>query len=224
MTLAYSLGHADSQADVPPSPSLVLQRLTTPDQYHIFQNADIPRADIPHPPLSKPSATEANYTRSVSHTGECRHTQDRCNPPANWPKCYPSTPGQFHMWKNAVISRAYINMRTISNADQFTHILPLAISCITTPRYYFQGTGRCTPPPCTPGGQQQYFAHFIFSCYRGKVCIGIGDKTSWTLSNLCRLLCVVIVVVVITVSCCCSSSSVIVDPQLQMNNNNKITQ
>ena len=70
-----------------------------------------------------------------------------------------------------------------------------------------------------------YTPSFIFSCCRGKSCIGIGDITSWTLSNLCRLLCVVLVVVVVTVSLCCSSSPVIVDPQLQMNNNNiKITQ
>ena len=76
--------------------------------------------------------------------------------------------------------------------------------------------------PHASGGQQQYFAHFIFSCCRGKSSIGIGDNT--TLSNLYRLLCVVVVVVV-TVSFCCSSSLVIVDPQLQMNNNNnRITQ
>ena len=52
--------------------NLMLQRLTTPGQYHILENADIPRADVP--PLFKPSATEADYTRSVSHIGECRHT------------------------------------------------------------------------------------------------------------------------------------------------------
>ena len=66
-------------------------------------------------------------------------------------------------------------MRTISNADQFTPILPLPISCITTPMFYFQGTGRCTPH--TSCGQQQYFAHFIFSCCRGMSCIEIGNMT-----------------------------------------------
>ena len=82
------------------------------------------------------------------------------------------------------------------------------------------------------GGQEQYylrsglhlFVPFMFSCCRRKSYIGIwiGDMSSWTLSNLCRLLCVVVV----TVSCCCCSSFVIVDPQLQMNKNknNKITQ
>ena len=30
-------------------------------------------------------------------------------------------------------------VRTISTLDQFTHILPQAVNCITTPRYYFQG-------------------------------------------------------------------------------------
>ena len=31
-------------------------------------------------------------------------------------------------------------IRTVSTVDQFTHILPQAVYCITTPRYYFQGT------------------------------------------------------------------------------------
>ena len=83
------------------------------------------------------------------------------------------------------------------------------------------------------GSQEEYyissalhlFAHFMFSCCRGKSYIGIwiADMSSWTLSNLCRLFFVVVVV-----SWCCCSSCVIVDPQLQMNKknnkNNKITQ
>ena len=113
-------------------------------------------------------------------------------------------------WHKSSI-QPYINMRTISNADQFTHILLLAISCITTPRYYIHSTGRCTPHH-TSGGQQQYFTYFIFSYCRVKYGIAIGDMTSWTLSNLCRLCCVVVV----TVSFCCCSSFVIVDPQLQI--------
>ena len=58
------------------------------------------------------------------------------------------------------------------------------------------------PPLEASGGQEQYyirsalhlFAHFMFSCCRCKSYIGIwiGDMSSWTLSNLCRLLC-----------CCC---------------------
>ena len=92
---------------------------------------------------------------------------------------------------------------------------------------------RCTPLEASSGQEQYYirsalhlFAHFMFSCCRYKSYIGIwkGDMSSWTLSNLCRLLCFVVVV---TVSYCCSSSFVTVDPQLQMNknkNNNKITQ
>ena len=39
----------------------------------------------------------------------------------------------FHqMYGNAI--------RTISTLDQFTHILPQTVYCITTPTYYFQGT------------------------------------------------------------------------------------
>ena len=56
-----------------------LQRPTTPGQYHIWENADIPWADVPSQ-LIKPRPTEADYTRSVSHMAECRHTQGRCAP------------------------------------------------------------------------------------------------------------------------------------------------
>ena len=72
------------------------------------------------------------------------------------------------------------------------------------------------------GGQEQYyirsvlhlFAHFIFSCWRGKSYIGIwiGDMSSRTLSNCYRMVSFVVVVVVVTVSCCCLS--LIVDHQL----------
>ena len=49
--------------------------------------------------------------------------------------CVSTSPNHifFHkMYGNAI--------RTISTLDQFTHILPQAVYCITTPRYYFQGT------------------------------------------------------------------------------------
>ena len=135
-------------------------------------------------------------------------------PPRN--TYYGWTTGNWH--KSSM--QPYINMRTISSPDQFTHILPLAISYITTPRYYFQGTGRCTPHPhythlmaktSTTLSQLYicFFSHFMFTCCRGKSYIGIGDMSSWTLSNLCRLL-FVVVVAAVTVSCCCCSS-VIVD-------------
>ena len=87
----------------------MLQSHTTPGQYHILQNANIPRADVPpsnqteyyrailhqvsitycrmptypgqmYPSLIKLSATEPNYTRSVSHIAEFQHTQGRCIP------------------------------------------------------------------------------------------------------------------------------------------------
>ena len=51
---------------------------------------------------------------------------------------------------------------------------------------------------------------FMISCC-------IGNMSSLTLSNLCRLLCIV---VAITVSCCCCPAIVIVYVQLQMNHNN----
>ena len=86
------------------------------------------------------------------HTQNTSIMQDpqRRQPPRN--TYHGWTTGKWH--KSPM--QPYINMRTISKADQFTHILPLAISCITTPRYYFQGTGGCTPLWHTFGGQQQY--------------------------------------------------------------------
>ena len=157
-----------------------LQRPTTPGQYHILHNADISRADIT-PPLIEPRATEADNTKLVSHIRQCRHNINMCNN-ADIPdrKSYifwyrmiwvmllhtqntsimqdpqrRQTPlrNRDNRWTTGKwhksCTQPYINMRTISNADQFTHILPLPISCITTPRYYLQGTGSCTPPPLT---------------------------------------------------------------------------
>ena len=63
------------------------------------------------------------------------------------------------------------------------------------------------------------FSDEVFMC---RCCI--GNMTSWTLSNLCRLLCVVdvVVVVAVTVACCCCPAIVLVHVQLQMNfNTNK---
>ena len=188
----------------PPScqSSLVPQNPSTPHQFYMCKNAHIPNRK-----------SDIFWYRLIwvmlLHTQNTSNMQDPCRrqPPQNTDHGWAT--GKWHK----SLMQPYINMRTISNANHFTHILPLTISCITTPRYYFHGTGRCIPH------QQHYVAHFIFSYCRGKSCIGIGYVTSWTLSNLCRLLCVVV-----TVSFCCCSPSVIVDPQLQMNNTNNITQ
>ena len=40
-----------------------------------------------YPPI-KPSSTEPYYTMSVWHVEECRCTQVKCTPPANWTMCY----------------------------------------------------------------------------------------------------------------------------------------
>ena len=84
-------------------------------------------------------------------------------------------------------------------------------------------------PVQASGDQEQYyirsalhsFAYFMFSCCRGMSYIGIcvGDMSSWTLRNLCKLLSFVVAGVVVTVSCCGCCSFLIVDPQLYMNNN-----
>ena len=47
-------------------------------------------------------------------------------------------------------------------------------------------------PPIQPhAGQEHYFPYFMFSCYRGKSCIAIGDMTyheKKRCNSLCRLI------------------------------------
>ena len=156
----------------------MLQSLTTPGQYHILQNADIPRADV-LPLLIEPSAIEPYDTRSVWDVEECRCTHAIGNikySDIGWsvfcsclqnmsimqdPERRQPLRNTYHGWTTGKWQKSpmqpYINMRTISSSDQFTHILPLAISCIMTPRYYFLGTGICIPLVETSGGQEQYY-------------------------------------------------------------------
>ena len=75
----------------------------------------------------------------LQYTSIMQDPQRRQPPPRN----------SYHGWTAAnwhkSLMQPYINMRPIASPHQFTHILPLAVSFITTPRYYFQGTGTCTP-------------------------------------------------------------------------------
>ena len=54
-------------------------------------------------------------------------------------------------------------MRTISTPDQFTHMLPSTVYCITTPRYYFQGT-KCIITDSKYNGKK-------LSCYKNHIYI-----------------------------------------------------
>ena len=62
-----------------PKLNLLVQSTTTPCVFHMWQNADMTRSDIP-PPSIEPSGTEPYYTRSVWHVAECRHAQVICIP------------------------------------------------------------------------------------------------------------------------------------------------
>ena len=88
--------------------TLVVQSPTRPGQFDMWKNADVPRSDVPPPPLIKPRGTQHYYTRSVWHVAECRHTQVRCtpSPQLNQVVQSPTTPGQFDMWKNADVPRS----------------------------------------------------------------------------------------------------------------------
>ena len=51
-----------TQFDLIPKMYLVLQSPTTPGQFDMCRNPDVPRSDVPHPLLIEPSATEPYYT------------------------------------------------------------------------------------------------------------------------------------------------------------------
>ena len=132
---------------LPPLPqlNLVVQSPTTPGEFDMWQNAHIPRSDVP--PLIEPSGTEPYYTRWVWHVAECICTQVRCTPlliKPNGSEPYytrsnefkisdemypppcslnavlqsPMTLGQFDMWKNADVPP------------------PLLVKCSVTEHYY----------------------------------------------------------------------------------------
>ena len=48
-----------------PNKNLIVQSTTTPGQLNMWNNADIPRADVL--PIIKPSGRDPYYTRSVEH-------------------------------------------------------------------------------------------------------------------------------------------------------------
>ena len=52
------------RADIPPQLTIDLRNTTTPNQFHIWENAHIPRADVPHLLLINPACTEPYYTRT----------------------------------------------------------------------------------------------------------------------------------------------------------------
>ena len=88
----------------------MVQRPTTPGQFHMWKNADVPRSDV-HSPLFEPSATELYYTMSVWYVTECRCTQVRYTPLTNWTQCYTAllhqvsfTCGRMQMYPGQIYS------------------------------------------------------------------------------------------------------------------------
>ena len=76
--------HTQVRCTLLPQSNLVVQSPTRPGQFDMWKNADVPRSDVPPPPLIKPRGTQHYYTRSVWHVAECRHTQVRCTSSLNW--------------------------------------------------------------------------------------------------------------------------------------------
>ena len=94
----------------PPSLTLVLQSPTTPCEFDMWKNVDIPSSDVSLPLLINLSGTEPYYTMSVWHVEECTHTQVRCTPPPELTLVVqsPTTPCQFDICKNLDICRSHI--------------------------------------------------------------------------------------------------------------------
>ena len=99
--------HTQVRCTPPPKSNLLVQSITTPGEFDMWKNVDIPKSDV-SPPSIKPSHTESYYTSSVLHVEECSCTQVRCIPPSNLVVQSPTTPGQFDMWKNADIPRSKV--------------------------------------------------------------------------------------------------------------------
>ena len=80
-----------------------LSNTTTPNKFHIEQNAQIPMEDVP-PPLINHSSMEHHYTKSVSHMAECTYTYGRHTPlQSTIDLCNTTTLNQFHVKHNADI-------------------------------------------------------------------------------------------------------------------------
>ena len=77
------------QMYTPHSLNPVLQSCTTPCQFDMWQNADVPRSDI-HPSLIEPSATQPYYTRSSLTCGRMETYPDQTYipPPSIEPSAY----------------------------------------------------------------------------------------------------------------------------------------
>ena len=56
-----------------------LWNTTTPNKFYILENAHIPRADVPPPPINHRSL-EHHYTKSVSHIGKCTYILGKMYP------------------------------------------------------------------------------------------------------------------------------------------------
>ena len=116
----------------------MVQIPTTPGQF-----------DPPTPPSIEPSGTEPNYTRSVWHVEEYRHTQVRCTPhESNLVVQRPTTLGEFDMWQNADVPRS--------------DVTTLLIKPSGTELYYTRSVWPTRPPSIEPSGTEPYYTRFVW--------------------------------------------------------------
>ena len=88
--------------------NLVLQRPTTPGQFGMWQNADVPRSGVhPHYLVIKPSGTEHLHQVSLTCGSVQMYMRADVHPPQlNLVLQSSTTPGQFDMWQNANVPRS----------------------------------------------------------------------------------------------------------------------
>ena len=120
----------------------VLHTPTTPYEFDMWKNTDVPSSDV-HPPLIKPNAKELYYTMSVWYVKECRFTKVRCTLP---PLIKPSATHPYYtMWMWHVDVYIWIQVRCTSSP-----IEPSATESYYTMSIWHVEECRHTQVRCTP--------------------------------------------------------------------------
>ena len=103
----------------PPQLNLVLQSSTTPGQFDMWQNADIPRSGVPPPPTPWLSnlMVQSTITPGEFDMWKCSDVlrSDVHPPELNLVLQSSTTSGQFDMWQNADVPRSGVPPPQLSN-------------------------------------------------------------------------------------------------------------
>ena len=109
--------------DRPPKLSPSVQISTTPNQYNLLRNTDIPSGD--RPPQIEPKCTGPYYMKPVQPIEKYRHTQCRETTQSSPSVQSPTTPNQYNLLRNTDIS-------SVERTPYFS----LSVQSPTTPNQY----------------------------------------------------------------------------------------